>query len=424
MINSESLAAVEAARWGPGFVRPLYESYCFSRIPGTVEQLLTGASDAALPPAALAGLPNQPEVVITVLLDAFGWRFFAPRAERYPFLSRFVERGVVSQLTTMFPSTTAAHVTALHTGLPPAASGVYEWYYYEPRVDAIIAPLLFSLAGERRRETLAAGGIDPAALFPTNTLYQRLAAAGVHSTVMQHRDYANSSYSQTVCAGARVLPFRTLPEAITLLTARLAAQRGPSYGVLYVDTIDTSCHAHGPESAHVEAEIDTVLTTLDRLLHPPLEQLGRPTLLLLTADHGQIAVNCSRTIMVNRLLPELEAATRIGAGGRLLVPSGSRRDLFLQLHDEQLNELCAELAHALEGRAAVYRTADLIAQGLFGGPVGPEFLARVSNLAVLPLPGETVWWDHPRFRGGYAGSHGGLSAEEAHTQLAALWYEG
>ncbi|MEI7772397.1 MAG: alkaline phosphatase family protein [Chloroflexales bacterium] len=419
--------AVAAARFGERFVRPLYESYCFARIPHTVEALLTGAVTPGLPPAAMAGLPDRCETVILIFLDAFGWRFFTPRAERYPFLRRFLESGVVSPLTTMFPSTTAAHVTTLNTGLSPAASGVFEWFYYEPQLDAIIAPLLFSYAGDRSRETLAAAGVSPASLLPRGQFYQRLAAAGVRSTIYQHRDYASSSYTRTVFAGADVQPFRTMPEALTSLAQRLEARSGPAYYYLYFDTIDSAMHTYGPDSAYVEAEIDTALTTLDRLLHAALQAHGGEIALLLVADHGQIAVDTKMTIYLNRLLPELAPATRTSAAGKPLVPAGSPRDMFLYIRDERLDEIYAGLSHALDGRAEVHRTSDLVAAGMFGGEPGPAFLGRVGNLVVLPYAGETTWWDfgeRGRFDTAYRGLHGGLSREEAETQLAALYYGG
>lgn len=420
MLNPESVAAVGAARFGERFVRPIYDGYGFACIPGTIERLLTGRGGPALPPAALAGLGQRHERVVLLLLDAFGWRFFAPRAESDPFLRRFLAEGVVSQLTTMFPSTTAAHVTTLHTGRPPAASGVFEWFFYEPSLGRVIAPLLYSFAGDRGRETLAEAGVDPAFLVAGDTLYQRLAAAGVRASVYQSAVYAGSTYTGVACAGAEVVPYRTLAEAITLLGARLAAETGPAYHMLYVDTIDAICHSYGPESPHVAAEIDAVLTACERLLVPALAASGRPTLLLLAADHGQIAIDPAGAHMLNRSIPGLEEATPRGADGRPIAPSGSSRDLFLYLERGREEEIAATIARALAGRAEVHRTADLVAEGLFGPGASPAFLSRLGALAVLPYPGETVWWDDPRFQVRFRGSHGGLTAEEAHTQIAAL----
>lgn len=420
MLNLESVAAVEAARFGGHFVRPIYDGYGFAAIPGTVERLLTGAAVPTLPPAAIPGGLARHETVILLLIDSFGWCFFAPRVERYPFLRRFLDQGLVSRLTTMFPSTTAAHVTTIHTGLPPSVSGIFEWFFYEPSLGRIIAPLLFAFAGDHDHETLAAAGVSPATLFPTDTLYRRLAAAGVHATVFQHSAYAGSPFSRVVCAGADTVAFRTLPEAVTMLTQRLAAQRGPAYYLLYIDTIDTIGHHHGPAAPHLDAEIDAVLTTLDRLLHPALAGLGRPALLLLTADHGQVSMNPKTAVLVNRLVPELVAATPTGADGQPLAPGGSNRDLFLYVREERLEELYALLAARLAGRAEVHRTTDLVSQGFFGPQPSPAFLARVGDLVILPYAEETVWWDDPRFKLRFHGMHGGLAAAEAHTELAAL----
>lgn len=424
MLNPESVAAVEAARFGKHFVRPLYDTYGFARIPATVERLLTGAGGQPLPAAALAGLAPRHDTVILLLVDGLGWRFFAPRAERYPALRRFLDQGVVSRLTTMFPSTTAAHVTTIHTGLDPAASGVYEWFFYEPGLDRIIAPLLYSFAGDHGRETLLAARPNPEELFPRDTLYRRLAAAGVRSTIFQHVSYARSPFTRAVCAGAETVGFRTVAEALALLAGRLATQQGPAYYQLYIDTVDTVSHVYGPDAPEVAAEIDAVLTAIDHTLHPALAALGRPALLLLTADHGQIAIEPEHALLVDRLVPELPAATPAGADGRPLLPGGSSRDLFLYLRPPHIDAVHAALARALAGRAEVHRCADLAAAGMFGPEPSPTFLARLGNLVVLPYPGETVWWDDRRFPVRFRGSHGGLSEEEAWTQIAALEYAG
>jgi hypothetical protein len=115
VINERSLATVTAARLPGGRVRPLYDSYGFARIPGTLLQVFGERGADALPDDVLPELDGAPPRVVAVLIDALGWVFAERFAQRAPLLARLRERGVVSQLTTQFPSTTTAH-----GGLEPA----------------------------------------------------------------------------------------------------------------------------------------------------------------------------------------------------------------------------------------------------------------------------------------------------------------
>lgn len=423
MLNQESVAAVEAARFGDAFVAPIYDGYGFAALPATLERILTGTGAPGLPEAALAGLAAHYETVVLVFVDALGWRFFEPLSETHPFVARFMNDGVVSRLTTMFPSTTTAHISTIHSGQQPGVTGLFEWFMYETTLDQVIAPLLFSWAGERGREGLEKAKVDPATLYPTTTLYQRLATAGVTSTVYQPASYADSAFSRSVCAGAKRIPYRTLAEALVILGERLRRKRGPAYHMLYVDTVDQIAHLHGPDAPHTAAEIAAVLGSLERQLHPALSQLGRPALLLLTADHGQIATNHRRVLLLNRLAPELVSALRRGADGKPLVPVGSSRDFFLYLEPDQVAPWHTRLRDLLDGRAEVYTTEELVAAGMFGPVVTPRLRERLGDLVILPYATETVWWDDKRFPLRHKGMHGGLSPAEAHTQLAALAYE-
>ena len=126
-----------------------------------------------------------------------------------------------------FPSTTASHVTCLHSGLEVGQSGVFEWQYYEPELDAVIAPLLFSHAGTKVRETLAQTAADPKALYPNSTVYETLAAQGIQSHVYQNREFAYSTYSQAMLRGASVRPCITFPQAIASLLSILGSETKP-----------------------------------------------------------------------------------------------------------------------------------------------------------------------------------------------------
>src|SRR3954463_15756118 len=180
-LDAASVAAVDGARRDAGAgsgVRPMHDGYTFAALPATVERLVLGRG-GGLPRAALGDAPDRVDRVVLVLLDAFGWRFFARHADDHPLLRRFLTDGTVAKLTSQFPSTTVAHVTTLHTGRPVTEHGLYEWNLYEPSIDALITPLMFSFAGDGRRDTLRVIRADPRAMFPTRTLYQRLSGAGV-----------------------------------------------------------------------------------------------------------------------------------------------------------------------------------------------------------------------------------------------------
>ena len=422
MLNQRSLDAVDAATYTPPFIRPLYDTYGFHRLPHTIVRLLTGDKGPALPPDTLIHPDRRYDTVVLVLIDAFGWRFFEQHADRYPFLQHFVRHGVVSKLTSQFPSTTAAHMTCLHTGLAPAQSGVYEWFQYAPALNALIAPLMFSFAGETGRDTLTDAGVSPADIFPSRTIYQRLANAGVESYVLQSNQYARSEPSRHLLQGAHIIPVKTLPQALVRLSQLMGAQTRPGYYVLYWSSVDSIGHDHGPASAEIEAEIDVLMIALERHLLGRLAGQRR-ALLIVTADHGMVEIDPATTIYLNRdgRLRGFRRYLQLDRDGSPLAPAGSTRDLFLHVRTESLDAAQQELSQRLDGEALVVQTKTLIEQGFFGPaqvPPSDEFLARVGNLVILPFKGESVYWyERGKFEQNYFGHHGGLTREEMEIPL-------
>ncbi len=402
------------------FIKPQYDTTCFANLPQTVKYLLTGTGKPSLPPAIFRQLWRKYDTVLFFLIDAFGWRFFE-KYQDYPFLKRIAEDGIITQLTAQFPSTTAAHVTCIHTGLAVGQSGVYEWQYYEPQLDAVITPLLFSFAGTTKQDTLKSENIDPKNLYPNRTIYQDLDQYGVTSHLFQHKRVARSTYSNIVFQGAKVVPYNTLPEALVNLQSLLAQAALPSYFFLYFGHIDAICHDYGPNSLQLEAEIDTLLTILDKWFLQKLRGKLTNTLFMMTADHGQVEVNPKTTIYLN-LDPQfagLQKYLKTNRAGELLVPGGSSRDVFLYVKDEFLTEASSFLSQRLAGKAEVYRVQDLIDRGFFGAePVSQTFLSRVGNLVILPYAGESVWWyEKDMFEQKFYGHHGGLTRQEMEIPL-------
>jgi predicted AlkP superfamily pyrophosphatase or phosphodiesterase len=423
MLNTTSLNAVNASKFSQGFVKPLYDSYCFSNIPQTISFLLTGEGNSALPLDVFGNLPTTYDKVILFFVDAFGWRFFERYAEKYEFLKTILKTGVVSKMTSQFPSTTAAQATCMHTGLNVGQSGVYEWQYYEPLVDDIIMPLIFAYARAKEHDSLKHAAYPVEAFYPPQTIYQTLKTKGVVSYTFQHRAYAFSTYSNIALRGAQVVPYRNISEALTTLAEIIVTHKAPSYYYyLYFDRIDTFCHFHGANSQQFEQEVENFFKLTEQLFYKKVRGKVKDTLLIMVADHGQVEVDPQTTFYLDIQMPGIERYLQTNQKGQLLVPAGSARDMFLHVKEERIDEAIPLLQKHLEGKAEIYKTADLLAQQFFGSQQpSPTFLNRVGNVVILPYQHETVWWyEEGRFAMHFLAHHGGLTAEEMEIPLMVL----
>jgi predicted AlkP superfamily pyrophosphatase or phosphodiesterase len=389
----------------PNFVKPRYDSGGFAGIPNRVRKLCTS---------------GKYDAVVLLLVDGFGWRFFE-KFQELPFLKRLAKNGKVEKLTAQFPSTTAAHITTIHTGLPVGQSGVYEWFYYETQLDRIIAPLLFSFAGDEERDTLK-GIIKGKKLYPSQTLYQELAENGVESHVFGVRDHTPSTYTNVVAKGAKLHGFKTLPEALVNLGMLLDSIEKPSYVNFYFSNIDSTCHKYGPTGPQTEAEIEAFFLFMEFFFARTFSG-KKKVLFLMTADHGASEVDPKTTVFLNkdRRFSDIERFIKTNQSGDLLVPAGSARDMFLYIKDEMLKEAQGFLASRLDGKAEVVTTEWLMQNSYFGPEISRKFRERVGNLVILPHRYESVWWYEKNvFEQNFYGHHGGLTPQEMEIPLFTL----
>ncbi|MEW6094030.1 MAG: nucleotide pyrophosphatase/phosphodiesterase family protein [Chloroflexota bacterium] len=388
------------------FLKPRYDSGGFASLPQRLADLLT---------------VRRYDAVVLFLIDGFGWRSF-DKFQDAPFLKQVTREGAVEKLTAQFPSTTAAHITTIHTGQAVGEHGIFEWNYYEPMLDAVIAPLLFSFAGTVERDTLKQVAARPKAIYPKPTIYNTLADHGVKSTIFQHREYTPSTYSNAMFKGAQAFGYRTLPEGLVNLGEAMAKANSPAYYYLYYEKIDNVSHDYGPDAPQTTAEIQSVLLTMEHIFKNVVRPKGK-TLFMLTADHGQSEVDPQTTIYLNtdpRFAGVMDFL-RTDRTGNPIVPGGACRDFFLYVKDGMVDEAQAFLASRLEGRAEVRKVAEMVEAGWFGPKVSPTFRARAGDLVILPYRGEAVWWyEKDKFFQKYYGHHGGLTPQEMEIPLM-LW---
>lgn len=350
--------------------------HSFADIPPEIRRRVTGGERVAL-----------------ILLDGLG----------LPLLHRHDDHPLVRQLEirplrTQFPSTTTAHVTTVHFGLPVGQHGLYEWNILEPSLDELICPLRFNRAGSDVAQELV-GTLDPAALAPGPTFYETL---GADSLVLQPRPIVDSAYSRLATRGASVDSFEELVEGTAKLAAALRAVDGPRYVFLYWDVIDRVGHEYGPGSPEFAAEARAALDAL----HAELSGLGDATVLL-TADHGQVDVSPERVDYLDELWPELPSLLSQPR------PAGSSRDVFLHVQERHVEEVIRELRTRLRDRARVAPAASLFHQ------IGDRLRARLGQVVVLPAAGRQAWLRSASANERWwRGQHGGLQPAETQTYVA------
>ena len=409
MLNQRSLRTISPL----GFSKPQYETYCFSQIPNTILNLF-GCGSGGLPQDYIQ--PGPYRQVILILIDGFGWKFLEKYKHRYPFLKRFFEQGIVSQLTAQFPSTTAAHITTLCSNQTVGEHGIYEWFMYEPLLDRIVAPLLYTFAGDKKVGALETV-LAPATFFPEGLFFKQLQKHKITCTVFQQEMIANSIYSKWMFDGAERISYKSWPQALNLLKAHLSS---PGLFYLYFGDFDTAAHRYGTASPKIDKVLDSCFLELEAILMSG--GLPPSTALLVTADHGMIDIHPSTTVYLNQKFPDLEHKLKKGADGHVLSPAGSCRDYFLHVQPPYVMEVFNELKTALQEIAWVALTSDLAQQGFFGPTgVSQRCMTRMGDIAIIAKGSRSIWWyEKGRFEQTLYAMHGGLTPDELETMLLFL----
>jgi len=355
---------------------------------------------------------------VLVILDALGYRLLQDRwaaGEGEPF-AELARAGSLIPLTSIFPSTTAAALVSLRTGRPPAEHGWLAYYLYLRELGVAANAITLSPARGGSGDELLQWGLDPETLVPVPSLAEHLADQGIATRAVLAAHFRNSGFSRMLYRGvAEIRPHLQASDFWGQLAQVLSDTRRERVVITgYWGGLDGSAHVYGPRADLWQAEFRTVshlLRTelLDRL--PAEDRDG--TLLLLTADHGQIEIPPEQAISVKEH-PPLEQ--------NLLVPvMGESRAAFLYPRSGRAEAITSYLEQEFASAFTVLRSADALEAGLMGRPVSDEARARAGELLVLPRGNHALQQDRPK--GPLVGRHGGLTAEEMLVPLIGVRLE-
>lgn len=288
----------------------------------------------------------------------------------------------------VFPSTTAAALTSITTGVAPGAHGLVGYQVVDRAHDRIVN----LLSGWER------DGIDPAQWQPVPTVFERAADAGFAPFTVGFAGYARSGFTRATLRGAEFVAAGSPSERVAR-AYQLAADTAGALVYCYLPEVDKAGHRYGVESAEWLAALEEIDGALSAA---PPRQVG----VLITADHGMVDVPAHRQVVLEHGDARLDGVRWI---------AGEPRMLHVVLHGDADADRALDVWRARsEGAADVLSRDEAITAGLFGPVVTDDAAGRIGDLLVVARGNRAFYdgtADDPRSRG-MVGQHGALTPEE------------
>jgi hypothetical protein len=348
-------------------VRADYRGACVASI---VPRILRGESAPWLPELVL-----DARVVVLLVLDGLGWN----AVQEHPALMPTVHGMTGGPITTVVPSTTAAALTSITTGLSPAEHGVVG---FRVAVDGDVLNVLGWQMAKAKR------GPDPF------TIQRHPPFLGRTVTVVTSSNFRNSGFTRAHLRDTDFVGFRaesTLVEHLRNLT------RGDATFVYaYYPGIDEVAHEFGLHDGYYTAE----LAATDRLVAAVLDVLPSDAALVVTADHGQVHLDAESWLPLGDVEPFVGFGSGDGRFRYLHAAKGAAADL-------------ADAARDVFGkRAWVLTRTELLDGGWLGPDPSPATRRRVGDV-VLADRDDVAFIDPAMPRElGLRSAHGSVTATE------------
>jgi len=411
----ETLSGIKSHRlrgldFGEEFIYPNYNGLSILNLPASICNWF-GAPPLgapALDPQILTSLGSEYQNVILILMDALSLDVFTKllNAGLLPVWEALIQQGVFSPLTSITPSTTASALTSLWTGSSASEHGIVGYEMWLKEYGMVVNSILHSPMSFRGAAgSLEKAGFEPETFIGTHFLGSHLSNQGVQVYAYQHHSLARSGLSRMLLRDVNMQPFHTQSD-LWVNAKQLMEEKSNQrkYVWIYWGEVDYMSHNYGPDDERVANEFSRFSATMEALFLSKLNPSTRKdTLLLLTADHGQIKTQPN---------PHFDLRNHPNLVRRLhIMPTGENRLASLYIRPGQSEAVREYIERTWPEQFILIDRSFAIECGLFGpGTRHPHLDDRLGDLILISRGRSYLWWspqeDH------LLGRHGGMSADE------------
>lgn len=336
-------------------------------------------------PAVDQALSHPSKNKILIILDGLGSEFLRRVMPQDCFLRRHFQ----SDLSSVYPCTTAAATTSLLSGLSPAEHGWVGWSCWFKEFGRSVDLFL-------DRDSLNGTVIEPSpaqSLMPFVDLTTRIEqdAPGTVQCRKVLPPFAENGVGSFLQFAARIKEFCQLP--------------GEQLIIAYWYEPDTLMHKYGPYHDEVRRDV----LAMDAILAQLQAELDN-TLMMVTADHGQVEIN--REVFIDDY-PDLMDCL-------LMLPSMEVRAASLFVKPAQSERFEALFQDLLGDCFLLMPRAEVFASGLLGPGVPHRKIDDFIGDYLACATGQTILRYRSLFnrpRTPFKGHHAGLCVEEMMVPL-------
>lgn len=320
-------------------------------------------------------LKKDPRNVIFVLIDALGTEIL----KKHPDNAKFLLNKQVDTLTTVFPSTTTSATTTALTGLPPVRTA---WIGWQQFVKEEKRHVVFFMNKDYYDENhvfdynVSDKYVNKTKLY--DLIHSKNKDIQVHEIFPKFRQEKHVSVDKQVDTCLDIIK-----------------DNKKHFIYMYWDQVDSLLHDFGTTSDEVSKEIKSVNDSIKRLFN----SVDEDTLIILTADHGQIDVEPIAIFDYPDLLEMLEEKPAIEARATAFYVKDAYKDKFPLVFNKLFRD-----------KFVLYTSDELVKMNLFGyGQANPKFREYLGDYFSIAIDKYAF---HLSGKKAHKATHAGLTKDE------------